>query len=54
MYEMGLTQKKVAEMLGVSPSRNSDYLNGRSEPTLPIAREISRKLSIDASIILGV
>ncbi len=54
MYEMGLTQKKIAEMLGVSPSRVSDYLNGRSEPTLPIAREISRKLSIDASIILGV
>lgn len=54
MYEMGLTQKNIAEMLGVSPSRISDYLNGRSEPTLPIAREISRKLSIDASIILGV
>ncbi len=54
MYEMGLTQKKIAEMLGISPSRVSDYLNGRSEPTLPIAREISRKLSIDASIILGV
>ncbi len=54
MYEMGLTQKEIAEMLGVSPSRISDYLNGRSEPTLPIAREISRKLFIDASIILGV
>ncbi|MFI3285899.1 MAG: helix-turn-helix domain-containing protein [Rikenellaceae bacterium] len=54
MYEMGLTQKKIAEMLGVSPSRISDYLNGRSEPTLSIAREINRKLSIDASIILGV
>ncbi len=54
MYEMGLTQKKIAEMLGVSPSRVSDYLNGRSEPTIPIAREISRKFSIDASIILGV
>ncbi|MFR9650689.1 MAG: helix-turn-helix domain-containing protein [Rikenellaceae bacterium] len=54
MYEMGLTQKSIAEMLGISPSRVSDYLNGRSEPTMPIAREISRKLSIDASIILGV
>ncbi|MFI3278659.1 MAG: helix-turn-helix domain-containing protein [Rikenellaceae bacterium] len=54
MYEMKLTQKKIAEMLGVSPSRISDYLNGRCEPTLSIAREISRKLSIDASIILGV
>ncbi len=54
MYEMGLTQKNIAEMLGVSPSRVSEYLTGKSEPTLKIAREISRKLSIDAAIVLGL
>ncbi len=54
MYEMGLNQTSLAEMLGISKSRVSDYLNGRSEPTLPIARDISRKLHIDASIVLGV
>ena len=54
MYEMKLTQKGIAEMLGVSPSRVSEYLTGKSEPTLQVAREISRKLSIDASIVLGV
>lgn len=54
MYEMGLTQSKLSEMLGVSPSRVSDYLTGRSEPTLRVAREISRKLHIDAGIVLGV
>ena len=54
MYEMGLNQNALAELLSVSKSRISDYLTGRSEPTLKIAREISKKLDIDASIILGV
>ena len=44
----------MSELLGVSPSRVSDYLTGRSEPTLEVARDISRKLNIDASIVLGV
>ena len=54
MYEMGLNQTKLSELLGVSTSRVSDYLNGRCEPTLKVAREISRKLNIDADIVLGV
>ena len=54
MYEMQLTQKNVSEMLNVSQSRISDYLTGRSEPTLKIARDMSIKLQIDSSIILGV
>lgn len=54
MYEMGINQTKLSELLGVSPSRVSDYLTGRCEPTLKIAREISRKLNIDADIVLGV
>ncbi|MCM1031220.1 MAG: helix-turn-helix domain-containing protein [Oscillibacter sp.] len=45
---------KAKNTLGVSPSRVSDYLTGRCEPTLKIAREISRKLNIDAHIVLGV
>lgn len=54
MYEMGLNQAKLSELLGISPSRVSDYLTGRCEPTLKVAREISRKLNIDAGIVLGV
>lgn len=54
MAEMGLTQGKLSELLGVSPSRVSDYLTGRSEPTLKVGREISRKLGIDPGIVLGV
>ena len=54
MYEMGLNQAKLSELLGVSPSRVSDYLTGRCEPTLKVAREMSRKLNIDANIVLGI
>ena len=53
MYEMGLTQTKLSHLLGVSPSRISEYLSGKSEPTLKTAREISKKLNIDANIVLG-
>lgn len=54
MAEMGLNQKRLSELLGVSTSRVSEYLNGKSEPPLNVAREISKKLSIDASIVLGI
>lgn len=54
MYEMGLNQVKLSELLGISKSRVSEYLSGKSEPTLKIAREISVKLNIDADIVLGV
>ncbi|HLW50932.1 MAG TPA: helix-turn-helix domain-containing protein [Sphingobacteriaceae bacterium] len=54
MVERGLNQKKLSELLGVSTSRVSEYLTGKSEPTLRVAREISVKLDIDASIVLGV
>lgn len=54
MYEMNISQLKLSEILEVSPSRISEYLNGKSEPTLKVARRISKKLDIDASVILGV
>ena len=54
MYELELTQNKLSELLGVSPSRISDYLSGRAEPTLKVARKMSKKLNIDASIVQGV
>ena len=54
MYEMGISQKGLAGLLGVSAPRISEYLSGKSEPTLKIARLIHQKLNIDADIILGV
>ena len=54
LYEMGLTQKKLAEMLGLSNARVSEILNGKSEPSLKIGRELSIKLNIDPAIVLGI
>ncbi|MGB0880964.1 MAG: helix-turn-helix domain-containing protein, partial [Polaribacter sp.] len=54
MAELGLNQKLLSELLGVSTSRISEYLTGKSEPTLKVARTISQKLSIEPSIVLGV
>ena len=54
MAELGLTQAKLAELLGQSPSRVSDYLTGKSEPTLRVARDLSMKLNIAPNIVLGV
>ena len=54
MYEMKLNQLKLSELLEVSPSRVSEYLSGKSEPTLKVARNLNKKLNIDANIILGV
>lgn len=54
MYEMGLNQSQLAKLLGVSQSRISEYLSGKSEPTLKICREICKKLNVSADIVLGV
>ena len=35
-------------------STTYDYISGKCEPTLKVAREISQKLNIDANIVLGV
>jgi HTH-type transcriptional regulator/antitoxin HigA len=54
MAEMDINQTALSKILNLSASRISDYLNGRSEPTLKVARDISMKLNIDANIVLGV
>ncbi len=54
MFENNITQTKLAELLEVSTSRVSEYLSGKSEPTLKVGRTISRKLDIDAEVVLGV
>ena len=52
MAERGISQKQLAEMLGVSPSRISEYMNGKAEPTLKVARLLNKKLDIDADFLL--
>ena len=54
LEEKGMTQKQLAVEIGVSPSRISDYLSGRSEPTLKIARLLCQILNIQPAAMLGI
>ena len=54
MYEMGLDQQKVAALLGISAPRMSENMNGKTEPSLALARTMCQKLNIDPSVALGV
>ncbi|GAE16674.1 hypothetical protein JCM6292_3146 [Bacteroides pyogenes JCM 6292] len=53
LNEKGMTQKQLAGEIGVSPSRVNDYISGRSEPTLRIARLLCRVLNISPEAMLG-
>jgi len=52
LEESGMKQKQLAEEIGVSPSRINDYISGRSEPTLKIARLLCSKLNIPPTAML--
>ncbi len=52
MFEMDLSQKGLAEILEISNSRISEYLRGKRDITLKIAKKLHQKLDIDAEIIL--
>jgi HTH-type transcriptional regulator/antitoxin HigA len=52
MFEMGLKRKDLAALLNTSASRISDYLNGKREITLNVAKALHQKLNIDSDIIL--
>lgn len=52
--EIGMSQKQLATELGVSPSRISDYISGRSEPTLSKARALCSILGIAPAAMLGM
>jgi len=54
LEELGMTQKQLANKIGVSPSRVNDYISGRSEPSLKIARQLCCTLSIKPAAILGL
>ncbi len=48
------SKTKLAEVLALSTARVSEIMNGKSEPSLKIGRELSKKLNIDPAIVLGV
>ena len=51
--EKNMTQKELASEIGVSPSRICDYVSGRAEPTLKIARLLCATLGITPAAMLG-
>ena len=53
LEEKNMTQKQLAEEIGVSQSRISDYVSGRAEPTLKIARLLCMTLGITPAAMLG-
>ena len=53
LAEKEMTQKQLAIQVGVSPSRISDYISGRAEPTLKIARLLCKILNIQPAAMLG-
>jgi len=53
MYQRKLKQKDVAKLLGTTPSRISEILNGKRKLTLDIAKGLYKKLNIDPKIILA-
>lgn len=54
LEEKQLTQKQLAEKIGVSQARISDYVSGRAEPTLRIARLLCATLGITPSAMMGL
>ncbi|MBQ0077240.1 MAG: helix-turn-helix domain-containing protein [Bacteroidales bacterium] len=54
MFELGLSQKDVAGILGTSQSRISDLISGKCNPTFELARNICRNLGIPPAVVLGL
>lgn len=54
LHKQKLTQREAAAMLGISAPHFSEIVRGKTEPSLPLARNISRKLGIPAEVVLGV
>ena len=52
MFENKLKQKDLALLLETSASRISEYMNGKRDITIEIARALHKKLNIDSDIIL--
>jgi len=52
MYQRKLKQKDLAKILGTTPSRISEILNGKRGLTMELAKGMYKKLNIDAELIL--
>lgn len=53
MYQRKLKQKDLAIILGTTPSRISEILSGKRGLTIDLAKNLYKKLNIDAEMILN-
>ena len=53
LKEQGKSQAELARELGVSPSRVSDFVNDKSEPSLSQSGRICQLLGLSAELVLG-
>ena len=53
MYQRKLKQKDIAQILGTTPSRISEILNGKRGLTIELAKGLYNKLNIDPQLILS-
>jgi HTH-type transcriptional regulator/antitoxin HigA len=53
MYQRKLKQKDIAQILGTTPSRISEILNGKRGLTIELAKGLYNKLNIDPKLILS-
>lgn len=54
LEEKQMTQKELANQIGVSASRISDYVSGKSEPSLKVAGKLCLALDISPAAMLGI
>ncbi|HEY5462913.1 MAG TPA: helix-turn-helix domain-containing protein [Hanamia sp.] len=52
MYQMHLTQTKMAELLGLGRPKLSQILNGKREPDVTFLKAAYKKLKIDPAFLL--
>jgi HTH-type transcriptional regulator / antitoxin HigA len=52
MYQMHLTQTKMAELLGLGRPKLSQILNGKREPDVDFLKAAYQKLKIDPAFLL--
>ena len=53
MFQRKLKQKDLARLLGTTPSRISEIMNGKRDLTMDLARELYKKLNVDPKLILS-
>ena len=53
MQEKHLKQKETAQLLGISESRMSDFLNGKRPLNLNQVKQLRDKLNIPANFVLN-